>query len=203
LAEPSLGPEAWGIPAWAEAAIVLTVVMITGISGLVVYAAEPGFDDLCPPIYASCPEAWSVAPGGIAITPGAPGCENVSGVACFEETLQSNQPGMQLSDFWFELVGPPVNSSNSLSGPLVPLGASAAVSAFDSAGAPIGVWNASRGMWIWGGGWIVDANVELVLDTGLQNSTLYGDYVCTFLTGTHEGELAPMCLYSSEYCPPG
>ena len=131
----------------------------------------------------ACPAAWA-AWGESHVFPGSPGCANVSGESCYSVLMESNTAGVRLSGLAFEVRGPPTNNSSVISGPPIPLGPAARLSAFDSAGNLVGLWNWTTSTWVLGGSWIipVNANITLVLDTGLLDAQLSADWFFVHIT---------------------
>jgi hypothetical protein len=141
-------------------------------------------------ICAGCPPAWMVGPGP-AVQPGQMGCQDVPGEECYAVQLASNVAGVHLSGLRFDVVGPPWNNTSVLNSTPVALGPSALVSAFNSTGDLVGVWNWTLSSWSQGEAWPIPVgpNVLLILDTGLQNVQLKGDLFFTFLTSPNYGSV--------------
>lgn len=124
----------------------------------------------CPPFGISNEGEGHYAPGEV-------GCEPAPSVVCYFVGLFVSASGWQLSEFRFELLGPPVNPNNVLSGAAVPLGLGASVTVLDSGGKPVGNWNWSLSSWAFGGSWSIPSpsNLTLILDTGLQGVSFESD----------------------------
>jgi hypothetical protein len=102
--------------------------------------------------------------------------------------------GARLSGLKFEVLGPPTNVSNVQSGPPIPLGPSAHVSVFNPSGGLVGLWNWTTSAWSEGGEWTipVNANLTLVLDSGLQGAQLAEDWFFVFMISPGYGSVG--CL---------
>jgi hypothetical protein len=198
---PAQAPPPLELPPWAIVVIVVYATAAVGLSGVALYLALPGATGGCGPFQPGCPAGWGVAPESN-VTPGSEGCGDRPAETCFAALLESNTPNMELSDFWFEILGPPTNASNVLSGPPVAMGPSAGVSAFVGNGPEVGVWNWTSANWTHGGGWTIpeNENVNLVLDTGFENASLVGDMFWTFIVSTHRGEGFPVCDFNPQSC---
>jgi hypothetical protein len=136
----------------------------------------------------ACPAAWALGSPSH-VPPGAAGCLDRSGEVCYSVTLVSNIGGVHLSGLRFELLGPPTNVSNVLSGRPIELGPSAIVSVLDPSGNTVGVWNWTVSSWTVGGGWSIPAraNISLVVDSGLQSVQLAGDTFWVFMVTPNYG----------------
>lgn len=136
----------------------------------------------------TAPPAWFESIGS-PTHPGQTGCRNLAGEECYSFLLVSSVRGVHLSGLRFGVLGPPCNDASALNCTPVPLGPSALVSMLNSTGGPVGVWNWTDSRWTEGAGWTipVNANMTLVLDTGLQNVRLTGDFFYTMMVSPNDG----------------
>jgi len=136
------------------------------------------------------PAAWALAPGP-EVGPGSLGCRDRAGETCFAVLFTSSVAGVRLAGLRFTVVGPPWNNPTGTGGTPVPLGTSASVTALGPTGELAGVWNWSQSAWVQGGSWEVpvDENVTLVLDAGLANAQLAGDYFFTIMATPNYGSV--------------
>lgn len=138
----------------------------------------------------TCPSDF--APAGIhRVAPGSTGCQGPAGTLCYAVDIASGIQGLTLSGLRFNVANP-VNQTVDPSGPSVPLGLGATVSALGSDGRVVGVWGVQASSWQSGANWTVPPSSDdrMTLDTGLQsNATLSSAYFYVILTGPNHGAI--------------
>jgi hypothetical protein len=167
---------------WFVVVVVSSFAVVAGFSA----AALTG--QLGSPTVCACPAAWSVVYESH-VHPGATGCQDLQGETCYAFLLDSNVAGFHLSGFRFELLAPPTMNTSPMSGAPIPLGPTADVYTLNAGGILVGLWNWASSNWIQGGDWVIPVatNVTLILDTGLQNAQLTGDYFWTLMAPPNHG----------------
>lgn len=174
---PSVDPYSWKI------VVIVVAVVVAAIFSAAALFVSPSGRGPC-----ECPASVIVNSGPV-VTAGSLGCQNLQGETCFAAVLYSNIANVHLSGLGFAVRTTPRNGTNVLNGTPVELGPSAGVTALASDRTGVGTWNWSLSAWTQGGSWVVPTggNVTLVLDTGLQNANLTGDWFWTFITSPISG----------------
>jgi hypothetical protein len=173
---------------WFLVVIVASLAVVAGFSAAAL-TGQLGSTRTC-----ACPAAWGVGYESH-VRPGATGCQDLQGETCYAFLLESSVAGVRLSGLRFELLAPPTVNTSPMGGPTIPLGPFAFVTALNASNIVVGSWDWNLSNWIVGGEWIIPVatDVTLILDTGLQNAQLTGDYFWTLMVSPNYGSVgAPL-----------